>query len=54
MPIERGRSIMITVFIDSSHTANKKKRRSHTRLIIFINRAPIEDSPLTYYVTIKV
>ena len=41
MPKPRGRSIKITAFVDASHAANKKTRRSHTGFVIFINRAPI-------------
>jgi hypothetical protein len=41
MPKPRGRSVMTTAFVDSSHAANKVTRRSHTGFIIFINRAPI-------------
>lgn len=41
MPKPRGASVHITVFVDSSHAANKVTRRSHTGYIIFLNRAPI-------------
>lgn len=41
MPIPRGRSVAITAFVDASHAANKKTRRSHTGYLIFVNRAPI-------------
>lgn len=41
MPKPRGRSVGITAFVDASHAANKKTRRSHTGYIIFVNNAPI-------------
>ena len=41
MPSPRGRSLIMTAFVDASHAANKKTRRSHTGYIIFLNRAPI-------------
>jgi hypothetical protein len=31
----------MTAFVDASHAANKKTRRSHTGYVIFLNRAPI-------------
>ena len=41
MPVPRGRSVMTTAYVDASHAANKKTRRSHSGYIIFVNRAPI-------------
>ena len=41
MPKPLGRSVKITAFVDASHAANKKTRRSHTGFVLFINRAPI-------------
>jgi len=41
MPKPRGRPVSTTAFMDASHAANKKTRRSHTGYLIFINRAPI-------------
>lgn len=41
MPKARGRSLTITAFVDASHAANKKTRRSHTGYLIFLNRSPI-------------
>ena len=41
MPIPRGKPVVTTAFVDASHAANKKTRRSHTGFIIFMNRAPI-------------
>ena len=41
MPIPRGRSLIMSAFVDASHAANKKTRRSHTGYVVFLNRAPI-------------
>ena len=41
MPKPRGRSVTTTAYVDASHAANKKTRRSHTGYIIFVNRSPI-------------
>jgi hypothetical protein len=41
IPSPRGRSLMMTAFVDASHGANKVTRRSHTGYVIFLNRAPI-------------
>ena len=42
MPKPRGRSVVTTAFVDSSHAANKVTRRSHSGHIIFVNRAPVK------------
>jgi len=41
MPQPRGQPITMTAYVDASHAANKKTRRSHTGYLIFVNRAPI-------------
>jgi len=41
LPEARGKEISITCFVDASHASNLKTRRSHTGILIFINRAPI-------------
>jgi Reverse transcriptase (RNA-dependent DNA polymerase) len=41
MPPPRGQPVTITAFVDASHAANQKTRRSHTGYLIFLNRAPI-------------
>ena len=41
MPVARGRQVIIVVYVDASHGANKVTRRSHTGFVIFVNRAPI-------------
>jgi hypothetical protein len=40
-PRPRGKPVVTTAFVDASHAANKKTRRSHTGFLLFINRAPI-------------
>ena len=42
MPRPRGRSVVTTAFVDASHAANRKTRRSHSGYIIFLNRAPVK------------
>ena len=37
----RGKHVYITCFVDADHAGCKVTRRSHTGIIIFINRAPI-------------
>eukprot|EP00978_Attheya_sp_CCMP212_P004837 scaffold10631_cov58-Attheya_sp.AAC.5 len=37
----RGRSVTTTAFVDASHAANRKTRKSHTGFLIFLNRAPV-------------
>ncbi|CAJ1933593.1 unnamed protein product [Cylindrotheca closterium] len=41
MPKPRGRQVGSLAYVDASHAANKKTRRSHTGYVIFLNRAPI-------------
>ena len=36
-----GLPIYITCYVDASHAANKVTRKSHTGVVIFLNRAPI-------------
>ena len=42
MPKARGRSVTTTAFVDASHGANKRTRRSHSGHILFVNRAPVK------------
>ena len=42
MPQPRGKPVITTGFVDSSHAANKKDRRSHSGHLLFVNRAPIK------------
>jgi hypothetical protein len=41
MPEARGKSVKMTCFVDADHAGCKETRRSHTGVMIFINRAPI-------------
>src|SRR6056300_889419 len=41
MPAPRGMAVETSAFVDASHAANKKTRKSHTGFIIFVNKAPI-------------
>ena len=41
MPKPRGRGVSSTAFMDASHAANRRTRRSHTGYVVFVNRAPI-------------
>jgi hypothetical protein len=41
MPEPKGNSVEMNAFVDASHAANKKTRKSHTGYIIFVNSAPI-------------
>ena len=42
MPRPRGRTVVTTGFVDSSHAANKVTRRSHSGHLILLNRVPIK------------
>ena len=41
MPLPRGRPVETCAYVDASHAANKKTRRSHSGYVIFVNRAPV-------------
>jgi hypothetical protein len=41
MPEPRGNSVKVTCFVDADHAGCKETRRSHTGVLIFVNRAPI-------------
>jgi hypothetical protein len=41
MPEPRGRAVQINCFVDADHAGNRVTRRSHTGVLIFVNRAPI-------------
>jgi hypothetical protein len=41
MPEARGKSVRVTCFVDADHAGCKETRRSHTGVLIFVNRAPI-------------
>jgi hypothetical protein len=41
MPEARGKEVRVTCFVDADHAGCKETRRSHTGVLIFVNRAPI-------------
>jgi hypothetical protein len=41
MPEPRGNEVQINCFVDGDHAGNRITRRSHTGVLIFVNRAPI-------------
>ena len=41
MPTARGQSVLTTCFVDADHAGCRATRRSHTGVILFVNRAPI-------------
>ena len=41
MPEEWGHSVLTSCFVDSDHAGCKATRRSHTGVILFINKAPV-------------
>jgi hypothetical protein len=40
-PVPRGLPVQLNVFIDTNHAGNKLNRRSHTRILIYLNQSPI-------------
>eukprot|EP00978_Attheya_sp_CCMP212_P043638 scaffold288169_cov38-Attheya_sp.AAC.1 len=41
MPEPRGNEVTINCFVVADHAGNQVTRRSHTGILIFLNRAPI-------------
>ena len=41
MPKPRGKYVTITCFVDADHASNRLTRRSHTGIIILVNKAPV-------------
>ena len=41
MPEPRGNDVTISCFVDANHAGDTSNRRSHTGILIFINRSPI-------------
>ena len=41
MPEPRGKSVSMSCFVDADHAGCRVTRRSHTGVLIFVNRAPI-------------
>ena len=40
-PTPRGHPVQVNCFVDADHAGNRVTRRSHTGILIFLNRAPI-------------
>jgi hypothetical protein len=40
-PQARGNSVSMTCFVDADHAGNRVTRRSHTGILLYVNRAPI-------------
>jgi len=40
-PEPRGRAVQINAFVNADHAGNRITRRSHTGILIYLNRAPI-------------
>lgn len=40
-PEPRGKSVVISCFVDANHAGDRVTRRSHTGVLLFCNRAPI-------------
>ena len=41
MPEPLGNPVHVLAYVDASHAGNMKTRRSHTRILIYINKVPI-------------
>jgi hypothetical protein len=41
MPEPRGRSVIISAFVDANHAGNVITRRSHSGIFVFVQNAPI-------------
>ena len=41
MPEPRGRAVSMTCFVDADHAGCRVMRRSHTGIILFVNRTPV-------------
>ena len=41
MPEARGRTVIISCFVDANHAGNTVNRRSQTGVLVFVNKAPI-------------
>ena len=42
MPRPRGRSVVMSAFVDASHRPKKSTRRSHSGYILFVNISPVK------------
>jgi hypothetical protein len=41
LPESRGKEVVMTCFVDADHAGCRETRRSHSGILIFVNRAPI-------------
>ena len=41
MPEPRGKSVQISCYVDADHAGDVVSRRSHTGILIYVNRAPV-------------
>ena len=41
MPAPRGKPVVMSCFVDADHAGCRVTRRSHTGIVIYVNRAPI-------------
>ena len=41
IPEALGKYVLIKAYVDSNHTGNMENSRSHSRIIIYVNNAPI-------------
>ena len=41
MPTARGKEVVMSCFVDADHAGCRETRRSHSGIVIFVNRAPI-------------
>ena len=41
MPTPRGKDVVMTCFVDADHAGCRETRRSHSGILIFVNRAPV-------------
>ena len=41
MPTPRGKEVSMTCFVDADHAGCRETRRSHSGVLIYVNRAPI-------------
>lgn len=42
IPGERGKPVVMSCFVDADHAGCRETRRSHTGILIYVNRAPIQ------------
>lgn len=42
VPAARGKAVIMTCFVDADHAGCRETRRSHTGILLYLNRAPIQ------------